>query len=72
MPLVFENVMQFVHRALDRVLREILLANPKNDYTEMLKVTLSDEFYRLNLNISNIPKLGVVCPSEDRNKQLVS
>ena len=63
MPLVFENMMQFVHRALDRVLREILLANPKNGCTKMLKVSLSDGFYRLGLNILDIPKLGEKLPT---------
>jgi len=63
--------MQFGH-ALDHLLREILLANPTNGYTEMLKVDLSDGFYRINLNIEDIPKLGVVFPSSDPNKKLMA
>jgi len=38
----------------------------------MLKVDLSDGFYRINLNIEDIPKLGVVFPSSDPNKKLVA
>jgi len=69
--LIKEESMQFGH-ALDRLLREILLANPTNGYTEMLKVDLSDGFYRINLNIDDILKLGVVFPSSDPNKKLVA
>ena len=71
LPLIKEESMQFGH-ALDRLLREILLAAPTNGYTEMLKVDLSDGFYRINLNIEDIPKLGVVFPSSDPNKKLVA
>jgi len=71
LPLIKEESMQFGH-TLDRLLREILLANPTNDYTEMLKVDLSDGFYRINLNIEDIPKLGVVFPSSDPSKKLVA
>jgi len=38
---------------------------------ELLKVNLSDGFYHLDLNILEIPKLGVVFPSEDPSKQLM-
>jgi len=71
LPLIKEESMQFGH-ALDHLLREILLANPTNGYTEMLKVDLSDGFYRINLNIEDIPKLGVIFPSSDPNKKLVA
>ena len=70
LPLIKEESVQFGH-ALDHLLREILLANPINGYTEMLKVDLSDGFYRINLNIEDTPKLGVVFPSSDPSKKLV-
>ena len=51
--------MQFGH-TLDRLLREILLANPKLGPVYMMKVDIADGFYRINLTIDDIPKLGVV------------
>jgi len=60
-------------QALDRLLREVLLENPTNGYTEILKVDLSDGgFYRINLNIDDIPKLGIVFPSSNPSKKLVA
>ena len=48
--------MQFDH-ALDRLLRKILLADPKFSPVELMKVDMSDGFYRVGLNIDGIPKL---------------
>ena len=61
LPLVLDS-MQFGH-ALDRILREILLSNPQHDPVQLMKVDLSDGFYRLCLNIEDIPKLDVTFPS---------
>ena len=44
------EAMQIGH-ALDRLLREILLADPKFGPVELMKVDLSDGFYCLSLNI---------------------
>ena len=63
--------MQFGH-ALDRLLREILLADPKLGETYLIKVDISDGFYRINLNIEDIPKLGVVFPTEPGCPPLVA
>ncbi|EJK77238.1 hypothetical protein THAOC_00941, partial [Thalassiosira oceanica] len=65
LPLAPKEAMQF-GQALDRVLREILLADPKFGPVELMKVDLSDGFYRVNLNIDDIPKLGVVFPTRPR------
>ena len=54
--------MQF-GKALDRILRHILLANPANGPLYLLKLDLSDGFYRINLSPHDIPKLGVVFPT---------
>ena len=62
--------MQFCHALDCLLLQEILLENRTNGYTEMLKVDLSDGFYRINLNIEDIPKLGVIFPSSDPSKML--
>ncbi len=56
------EAMQFGN-CLDRVLREILLANPKYGPVLLNKTDLSDGFYRVCLNPDDIPKLGVIYPS---------
>lgn len=56
------EAMQFGN-CLDRVLREILLANPEYGPVLLNKTDLSDGFYRVCLNPADIPKLGVIYPS---------
>ena len=51
--------------ALDRILQEILLADPKLGPIYLSKLDISDGFYRVNLAIDDIPKLGVVFPVKD-------
>ena len=63
--------MQFGH-ALDRYLREILLSNPNNGPVYLLKLDIADGFYRIALNINDIPKLGVVFPSPEDEEPLVA
>ena len=63
LPLAPTEAMQFDH-ALDRLLRKILLADPKFDPVKLMKVNMSDGFYRVGLNIDGIPKLGVVFPTQ--------
>ena len=46
--------------ALDQILRKTILADPTLGPVKLMKVNLSDSFYRVNLNIDDIPKLGVV------------
>ena len=64
LPLAPKEAMQFGH-ALDRILREILLADPKLGPIYLSKLDISDGFYRINLAINDIPKLGVVFPVKD-------
>ena len=71
LPLAAVEAMQFGH-ALDRLLREILLADPAHGPVQMMKVDLSDGFYRVNLNIDDIPKLGVAFPTKPGEEQLVA
>jgi hypothetical protein len=54
--------MQFGH-ALDRILREILLANINHGDVYLNKTNLSDGFYRVSMASNDIPKLGVVFPT---------
>ena len=62
LPLAVMEAMQFGH-ALDRVLREILLANPKHGHVKLDKTDLSDGFYRVDVAPEDVPKLGVIFPS---------
>lgn len=56
------DAMQFGN-CLDRVLREVLLADPKYGPVLLNKTDLSDGFYRMCLCPDDIPKLGVIYPS---------
>ena len=71
LPLAALEAMQFGH-ALDRILREIILADPSLGPVQLMKVDLSDGFYRINLNIDDIPKLGVVFPTKPGEEPLVA
>ena len=71
LPLAPKESMQFGH-ALDRILREILLADPKLGPVYLSKLDISDGFYRVNLAIDDIPKLGVVFPVKDGEEPLVA
>ncbi len=54
--------MQFGN-CFERVLREVLSADPKFGPVFLNKADLSDGFYRECLNPDDIPKLGVIYPS---------
>ena len=71
LPLAVMEAMQFGH-ALDRILREVLLANPTHGPVHLIKVDLSDGFYRVDVNIDDIPKLGVVFPTTPGTTPLVA
>ena len=63
--------MQFDH-ALDRNLQEILLSDPDIEALYLIKVEISDGFYRISLNINDTPKLGVVLPTEKGQQPLIA
>ena len=71
LPLAAKESMQFGH-ALDRILREILLADPAHGPVYLIKIDISDGFYRIALNIDDIPKLGVVFPTLPGEEPLVA
>lgn len=71
LPLAAMEAMQFGH-ALDRILREILLANPAFGPVRLMKVDISDGFYRIDLNVDDIPKLGVVFPTLNGEEPLIA
>ena len=69
---IFANdAMRFVH-SLERFLRQMLLANPTQGPVEMIKVDVSDGFYRMCLNRQDITKLGIVFPTLHGKQCLVS
>jgi hypothetical protein len=71
LPLAPVEAMQFGH-ALDRILREILLANPRLGPVALMKLDICDGFYRIALNVDDIPKLGVAFPSPPGHEPLVA
>ena len=71
LPLAALESMQFGN-ALDRILREIIMADPRYGPVELMKIRFSDGFYRVDLNVGDIPKLGAVFPAEPGEEQLVA
>ena len=65
------QAMQF-GRAFDRLLRKILLANPRYGRVYLSKIDLADGFYRLQLPPDRAPQLGVVFPSGPGEPPLVA
>ena len=65
------EAMQF-GKALDRILQRILAANPRHGPTYMLKIDLSDGFYRVCLRAEDIPTLGVAFPVGPGEEPLVA
>ena len=74
-PFAAVESMQFGH-ALERFLRELLLANPALGPIYLAKTDVSDGFYRIDLAPSDVPKLGLLFPqvseSSDPDDQLVA
>jgi hypothetical protein len=70
-PLAPLEAMQF-GRALERFLRQILLADPRWGPIYMLKVDLSDGFYRVGLAPRDAPKLAMVFPTRRHQPKLVA
>ena len=71
LPLAAMESMQFGH-ALDRILREILLADPALGPVQLIKLDISNGFYRIAVNIDDIPKLGVVFPTSPGEEPLIA
>ncbi|KAL3815966.1 hypothetical protein ACHAXA_008925 [Cyclostephanos tholiformis] len=71
LPLAAIESMQFGH-ALDRILREILLADPAQGPIYLLKLDISDGFYRIGLAVDDIPKLGVAFPALPHHETLIA
>ena len=69
--LAAKESMQSGH-ALDRILREILLADPAMGSIQLMKFDIADGFYQICINIDDIPKLGVVFPTPPGEEQLIA
>ena len=63
--------MQFGH-TLDRILCKILFADPAFSPVLLMKINISDRFYRVNLNIDNIPKLDVAYSTANGEEPLIA
>ena len=61
--------MQFGH-ALGQILRRIILSNPAFWTVRLMKVDISDGFYQIDVNVDDVPKLGVAFPTEDDEEPL--
>lgn len=71
LPIVATEAMQF-GRALERYLREIVLADPRFGPVKMIKVDLSDGFYRIWVRCDDVPKLGMAFPTPNGEDPLIA
>ena len=71
LPLVPTEAMQY-GRAFERILRQILLADPRFGPVYLSKCDIADGYYRLGLNVKDIPKLAVAFPSPNKTNPLVA
>jgi hypothetical protein len=56
------GAMQF-GKALERILQTIVDVNPKFGPVQLIKIDIADGFYRIWLNVHDIPKLAVALPA---------
>lgn len=71
LPLVADGSMQFGH-AFNRILRHILFSDPHHGPVYLIKIDISDGFYRIDVNPDDIPRLGVVFPTEEGQEPLIA
>ena len=70
-PIAPMEAMKFGH-ALDRIIRNILLSDPKCCPTYLQKVDISNGFYRIALKVEDITKLAVIFPTKKGCELLVA
>ena len=58
--------------ALDRLIRDIVYADPALGYVYMLKADVSDGFYRIGLRPEDAPKFGLILPSGEEEETMVA
>ena len=71
LPLACLPAMQY-GRVLDRLIREIVYADPALGYVYLLKADVSDGFYRIGLRPTDSPKLDLIFPSGKDEEQMVA
>jgi len=65
------EAMQF-GRALERLLAQIVHANPRYGPVQLIKVDIADGFYRVKVQTDDIPKLAVALPTAEGEIPLVA
>jgi hypothetical protein len=70
-PIAPSEAMQF-GTALQRIIEDIVNANPRHGPVYMCKVDIADGFYRVDVRPADIPKLGVIIPPTKDHEQLVA
>ena len=70
-PLAPSESMQF-GRTLQRLLQKLVAADPRYGPTYLIKVDISDGFYRIHLNPHDAPVLGVAFPPAPDGTKLVA
>jgi hypothetical protein len=65
------EAMQF-GKALERIIRQIVLSDPRFGPVKFIKLDIADGFYRIRLLPEDIPKLGVVFPPSEEGVPLVA
>lgn len=71
LPLAPKESMQF-GRALQRVITKVVQLNPRYGQVQMAKIDIADGFYRIWLQIADIPKLGVALPGSPSSDPLIA
>jgi hypothetical protein len=70
-PIAPMDAMQFGN-TLSRLIRHLVLADPRHGPTRLIKVDIADGFYRIGLKPADVPKLGVVYPGFPGEPPLVA
>ena len=63
-PIAPTQSMQF-GRTLERLFRQLVLADPRFGHVYWIKVDMADGFYRLLIKARDVPKLGIAFPGPD-------
>jgi hypothetical protein len=66
-----DDAMQF-GRALERIITQIVKADPRFGPVEFIKIGIADGFYRIWVKAEDITKLGVAIPHLDGEEPLVA
>ena len=58
-------------QALERLIREVVIANPALEPMHVLKADFSGSFYHIVLHLTDAPTLGIVFPLEGEDEEFV-